>query len=326
MPANLTPEYLAAEEAYRNAKTVEEKIAALEEMLATIPKHKGTDKMQADIKRRLSKLRKAGDNKKGGSRQYDPYLVEKQGAGQVVLVGFPNSGKSSLVKSLTNAKVKVAPYPFTTPLPQPGMMPYEDILIQLIDTPPITEEGIPGPFTTTIRNGDLLLLLTDLSTDECIDQLQMILKFLKEKRILRKELIEGVSAFTIDECIVIGSKADDEKSQERLEIIKELIPDSPDILPISTETGLNLDKLKELIFKKLKIIRIYSKVPGKNPDMDRPFILKEGSTVLDFARQIHKDFAENLKNARVWGSARFDGQAVPQDYQLKDRDIVELNT
>lgn len=328
MPANLTPEYYAAEEAFRKAKTIEEKIAALEEMLAVIPKHKGTEKMQADIKRRISKLRKEGDQKKGGSRQDDPYLVEKQGAGQVVLIGFPNTGKSSLVQALTNARVKVAAYPFTTPLPQPGMMPYEDINIQLVDTPPITEEGIPGPFTTTIRNGDLLLIIVDLSSDECVDQLQLILEFLRERRLLREkdEITPGVPAFSEDQILVIGTKAETEESQERLQIMKELIPGCPEILPVSVKSGLNLEELRQQIFTTLGVIRIYTKAPGKEPDLDKPFILKTGSTVVDFAREVHKDLAENLKQARVWGSARFDGQAVPQDYQLQDKDIVELST
>ncbi|MEC9488062.1 MAG: GTPase [Halanaerobium sp.] len=328
MPANLTPQFYAAEEAFRNAKTVEGKIAALEEMLAVIPKHKGTDKMQADIKRRISKLRKEGEKKGGGSRQDDPYLVEKQGAGQVVLMGFPNCGKSSLVAALTNAKVKVAPYPFTTPLPQPGMMPYEDINIQLVDTPPITEEGIPGPFTTTIRNADFLILFTDLNSDDCVEQLQLILEFLEERRLLRKEeeMIPGVPAFTRDELLILGSKADTEGSQERLQIMRELIPDCPKVMPVSINTGQNLKELKQIIFKRLQVVRIYTKAPGKDPDLDKPFILRLGSTVTDFAQEVHKEIAENLKQARVWGSARFDGQAVPQDYILHDKDIVELSS
>ena len=326
MPANLTPQYYEAEEAFRSATTVEDKIAALEEMLAVIPKHKGTDKIQADLRKRLSKLRKEGETSQGGQKQDDPYLIDKQGAGQVCLLGFPNTGKSSLVETLTNANVKVAPYPFSTPLPQPGMMPYEDIKIQLIDTPPITTEGIPGPFSTTIRNSDLVIIFTDLANDECVDQLQLTLNFLRERRILREEMIEGVACFTLDKCIIVGTKADNEGSQERLQIMKELIEDCPQVLPISTETGQNMDRLKQLVFDKLEIIRIYSKKPGKEPEMERPFVLKKGSDVLEFAKSVHKDIADNLKNARVWGSARFDGQSVAQDYFLKDKDIVELHT
>ncbi len=324
MPANLNPQYYEAEEAFRNARSVEEKIAALEEMLAVIPKHKGTDKLQADLKRKISNLKKEGKKKKGGSRQDDPYIVEKQGAGQVVLLGAPNSGKSSLVKKLTNARVKVGSYPFTTPLPQPGMMAYQDIKIQLVDTPPVTAEGIPGPFLNTIRNGDMLLIFTDLGSDNCLDQLQYLLNLMKSKRLLREEVSPGVMAFTEESCQVIGTKSDLDRDSERLLILKGIIPDCPEILPVSIKTGENLNELKNIIFTKLNIVRIYSKSPGKDPDRERPFVLKRGSTVIDFAREVHRDIAENLKEAKVWGSVRFDGQAVSQDYILEDEDIVEL--
>ena len=325
MPANLNPQYYEAEEAFRNAKSIEEKIAALEEMLAVIPKHKGTDKIQADIKKRISRLKKEGEKEKGGNRQDDPYIIEKQGSGQVVLIGFPNCGKSSIVKKLSNAKVKIASYPFTTPLPQPGMMPYEDIKIQLIDTPPITDEGIPGPFLNTIRNANMLLLFTDLGSENCVDQLQSLLTFLREKRLLRDEAAGSGIAFTEENCQVIGSKSDLDSKNQRLAITKELIADCPEILPLSIKNNDNLVELREIIFRKLNIIRVYSKSPGKEADMEKPFVLKKGSTVINFAREVHRDIAKNLKKARVWGSARIDGQAVSRNYKLKDKDVVELN-
>ena len=324
MPANLTPQYYEAEKAFKNARTKEEKIAALEEMLAVIPKHKGTDKLQAELRKKLSQIKKADDNK-GGNVQDDPYLIEKQGAGQVVLLGFPNTGKSSILKNLTNAKVKVANYPFTTTLPEPAMLAYEDIKIQLVDTPPITEDGIPGPFMTTILNADMLILLVDLSSDKCIDQLQNLFTLLKNRRIIREKVPEGVRAFTSDKYHIIASKADSEGSKERLEIMKELLPEFKQIMPISVKNKENIPEFKKMLFNKLEIIRIYTKAPGKKADLEKPFTLKKGATILDFAEEIHRDIAKNLKKARVWGSARFDGQAVSQDYVLKDGDIVELH-
>ncbi|MFW6389799.1 MAG: GTPase [Halanaerobiales bacterium] len=325
MPANLTPEYYEAEKAFKSASTIEEKIAALNEMLAVIPKHKGTDKLRADLRKKLSNLKEEKGKSKGGEKQDDPYLVEKQGAGQVLLIGFPNTGKSSFVERVTNAKVEVASYPYTTSLPQPAMMPYENIKIQLVDSPPLTEDGIPGPFLNTIRRADLLLLFIDLSRENCIDQLQMSLEFLKEKRLLRAEKIPEVQSFTKNECPVIANKYEVEGSKERLEIIKELLPDTPDIIPVSVKTGENIDKLKEIIFQRLNIIRIYTKAPGKKADTENPFVLTRGSTIMDFAQKVHRDIAKNLKKARVWGSARFDGQSVSQDYVLEDQDIVELH-
>src|SRR5512135_280512 len=124
MPANLTPDYLAAEREYKAAQSQAEKVAALERMLATLPKHKGTEKLYADLKRRLSQARK-DSQKKGAAHSAPFYAVEREGAGQVALVGPPNSGKSSLVAALTHAEPEIAEYPFTTRLPTPGMMPFE---------------------------------------------------------------------------------------------------------------------------------------------------------------------------------------------------------
>ncbi len=313
MPANLTPQYYEAKEKLEQATSAQDKIAALEEMLAVIPKHKGTDKLQANLRKRLSQVKKEGDKKKGGSRQDDPFVVEKQGAGQVVLVGLPNSGKSSLVKSLTNAKVKVASYPYTTPLPQPGMMPYQDILIQLLDIPPLTSEEPSGPLVGTLYRADFLLLVIDLHANNCVDQLQILLEHLGERGLLQEK-----------EALVAGNKCDLPGTDEHIEIIEELISEAPDLLPVSATEGENLNQLKERIFQGLNIIRIYSKAPGKEPDYETPFTMKEGSTVMDFAASVHKDFKDQMKSARVWGSSRFDGQAVAQDYLLADGDVVEL--
>lgn len=311
MPANLTPEFYMAREAYERASTQEEKLMCLQKMLSVIPKHKGTDKMQADIKRRISALKKAMDKKKGSSRQEDPFAVDRQGAGQVVLVGFPNTGKSKLVEVLTNAKVKVASYPFSTPLPLPGMMPYKDILIQLLDTPPITEEGLEGPYIGMILRCDLLLVLFDAGSDDCVDQIRSTLDLLDtinhEKKIL-----------------VAATKMDLVGAEEHLEILQELYPIDYEILRISAKENSGLSPLKERLFEALQVIRVYSKAPGKDPDMETPFTLDKGSTVMDFAAYVHKDFLENLKSARVWGSSRFDGQEVAQEYVLADGDIVEL--
>lgn len=315
MPANLTPQYYAAEQAFREATAVEDKIAALEEMLAVIPKHKGTEKLQADIKRRLSRLREEGEKKRrtGGT---DPFKVDKQGAGQVVLFGFPNSGKSSLVAALTRARVTVADYPFSTSLPVAGMMPFEDVMVQLVDTPPVTVETIPPGLTGTLRNADALAMVIDVGADDCLDQLEGCLAHLRERRILGDDLSRS---------LVLAAKADLDPSGEALALVRELAPPGLEIIPVSTKTGLNLGVLPGRLFHILNVIRVYSKVPGKEADRNTPFILKRGSTILDMAGAVHREFPEKLKNARVWGSARFDGQSVTRDYVLQDGDVVELH-
>ena len=322
MPANLTQQYYAAEEAYKKASTPEEKLAALEEMLATIPKHKGTEKLQADIKKRISRLRKEGSQTQGGgSRQEDPFFVEPQGAGQVLLLGPPNSGKSALVQCLTNAKTQVAEYPFATALPVPGMMKFEDVSIQLVDTPPFIAEGIPAYRRDSQQRYTRPVI--DLTDQDCADQLASMLEFLREKRILRDEVPPGVRALTLDKILVLGNKADIAQGEEMIELITELVPDCPTVLPVSAVTGYNLDEFRRLTFQRLQVIRVYTKRPGKEPDLDKPFILPHHSTVLDLATAIHKELAENLHGQG--GFAKFDGQAVNHDYVLSDKDIVELN-
>lgn len=317
MPANLTPQYYSAEERYKKARTFEEKMDALQEMLAVIPKHKGTEKLQADIKKRLSQLREEGQKKKqkGG---FNPFHVEKQGAGQVVLAGCPNTGKSALVAALTRAKVKVADFPFTTSVPATGMMPFEDVLVQLVDTPPFTADNVPPGLMGTFRNSDAILAVIDLGSGECLEQIETTIELLSERGIIDPA---GESPVTLP-YLVLGLKSDLAEAADNLDILREFHP-NVNILPFSAEQG-NLDRLRHLIFELLDVIRIYGKAPGKPADMERPFILKRGSTVLDLAYLIHRDFPNRLKSALVWGSARFDGQAVPREYILHDKDIVEL--
>jgi ribosome-interacting GTPase 1 len=319
VPANLTPQYYAAEERYKRSRTFEEKTDALQEMLSVIPKHKGTEKLQADIKKKLSQLREESQNqKKKAKGGYNPFHVEKQGAGQVVLAGCPNTGKSALVATLTRAKVKVADFPFTTALPATGMMPYEDVLVQLVDTPPFTAENVPPGLMGTFRNADALLLIIDLASGECLDQLETTLSLLTNRGIIDDS---GESPFSLP-YLILGLKADMPDASANLDILRELHPDT-EIVPFSTYDG-DTDALRRRIYDLLDVIRIYTKSPGKPPDLERPFVMKRGSTVVELAYEIHRDFPDRLKSALVWGSARFDGQAVARDYVLHDKDIVEL--
>jgi hypothetical protein len=190
MPANLTPDYLAAEREYKSAQTNAEKIAALERMMATLPKHKGTEKLQADLRRRLSQARKESQ-KKSPAHAAPFYAVEKEGAGQVVLIGPPNSGKSQLVATLTNAEPEIADYPFTTRFPTPGMMPYEDVQIQLVDLPPISAEFMEPWTPQVIRNAGLGVLLMDVNDSAILDEIEFIEQMIERHRLARPPLLAG---------------------------------------------------------------------------------------------------------------------------------------
>jgi len=313
VPANLTPQYYAAEEAYRNAKTIKEKIAALEEMLAVIPKHKGTEKIQADIKKRLSKLRQQEEQGRGGAARFNPFYIEPEGAGQAVLTGFPNSGKSSLVGALSRAKVKIADYPFSTTLPVAGMMPFENVLIQLVDTPPVTLEGFPPGLLGLLQTADIRVIAVDAGSDDCLEHFDYIWQVFVQRRM------------PPEKCLLVASRADLPGSEERVSMLAEMAPAELRLIPVSAVTGYNLENLRRLLFDVLQVVRIYTRAPGREPDMNAPFVIPRGSTVYDLAYHIHKELAQRMKSARVWGSTRFPGQAVPRDYELQDGDIVEIN-
>ena len=326
MPTNLPPEYFEVEQQYRTAKSPAEKIALLEELMSTVPKHKGTDKLRADLRRKLSKLKEASQARRKVSRHDSPFRIDREGAGQVVVIGPANVGKSALVAALTNATPEVAEYPYTTWIPTPGMMPMENIQIQLIDTPPLNRDYVEPELLALIRRSDLILLAVDLQAYP-IQQLEDTIAFLQKHRIVPRHLKDRYPArrrLTLKPLLVLVNKNDDERSDEDFEVLQELLGEDWPLLPVSAATGRNLERLKQAVFERLEIIRVTSKPPGKEPDLSAPFVLKKGSTVEEFAGKIHQDFLEKLKSARVWGSGVYDGQMVRRDHILHDGDVVEL--
>ena len=327
MPTNLPPEYFAADRKFREAESTSAKIAALEEMMSTIPKHKGTDKLRADLRRKISKLKSEKQKKKGATKHESEYHIEKEGAGRIVIVGQPNVGKSSIVAHLTHAIPKISESPFTTWQPLPGMIPIEDIQVQLIDTPPLNKEHTEPEFFDLVRTADLILIVVDLKATP-FQQLEDSLELLKEHKIVPSNLkvkIEENHRIKFLPTLVIVNKDDDDKCDEDFEVFKELLEIDLPLIPLSVLKKRNIEKLKIKIFEALEIIRIYSKPPGKEADLTKPFVLKKGSNVEEFASKVHHDFYKKLKTARVWGSNVFDGQLVGRDHILQDKDIVELH-
>ncbi len=327
MPTNLPPEYFRAEQAFREAESTSAKVAALEEMMSTIPKHKGTDKLRAELRRKISKLKEEQQKKKGAGRHESEYHIEKEGAGRAVLIGFENTGKSSIIAALTHAAPKISEAPFTTWQPVPGMMEFEDIQIQLVDTPPLSKEHSQPELFDLMRSSDLILIVVDLQATP-FQQLEDSLSLLNDHKIIPGQWKEK----TIDErriefipSLVIVNKDDNDKFDQDFEVFKELTEIELPFVPISIINKKNFSKLKNEIFERLSIIRIYSKPPGKEPDLSKPFILRKGSTVQDLAGKVHHDFQQKLKTARVWGKNVFDGQLVGRDHVLHDKDTVELH-
>lgn len=322
MPANLPPQFYQLEREYREKKTIKEKIEVLKKMYAIMPKHKGTDKLQAEIKARISKLREELENekKRGGKRSF--IHIEKEGAGQIVLVGPPNTGKSTILSMLSNARPEIGDYPFTTKTPCVGMVPFEDIQLQMVDLPPIAEGSIPFWVVEIVRNSDLVLIVLsfDLNIEE---EFKKLTELLREKKIevVREPSEEGIFGMIKKKGIVFINKKDE---AEDVDLVKSNL--SLKVLSGSSFDEKDLDELKRVLFEELGIIRVYTKEPGKPPDFKDPIILKEGATVYDAAERLHKEIARKLKYARLWGSSKFDGQRVFKNQVLKDKDIVEFHT
>ena len=273
MPVNPGFEYQRAEREFSESRTIQEKLKILSKMLKTCPKHKGSEKLQKEIKDKIAKYKKLQEKEKLQKKKAGgAHAIKKEGAATVCIVGTTNSGKSTLLKNLTKAKVKISQYPFTTTKPEIGTLDYNGVKIQIIEVPAITENYLDnpqGPFNLgVIRLAELLIITGDTN-------------------LVKKEL---------------------KKADIKINYI--------------VYTG---QEIKSRIWNKLGLIKVYTKEPGKKPKFP-PVPLKKGSTIKDFAREVHQDFVKKFKYARIWGkSAKFDGQRQGLDHELKDNDIVELH-
>ena len=340
MPANLTPVYKAAEAAFRKARDPGERLECLREMLRVIPKHKGTDHLQGDIKRRIKELSEELERpKKGGARGGPPLVIQPEGAAQIALLGPPNTGKSSLHARLTGSGAHGAPYPFTTQYPEPGMMPYEDIHFQLVDLPAISPEHPVSWLAGALQTADACLLIVDLGDPACVERIEALQAVLHERRVTLTDRWDPVrepagEAAQAEEdpfalrlpAVLLANKADllagvDAELRAFLELTGLRYP----AVAVSATTGQGLGEIGPLLFRRLGVVRIYTKVRGRPPDRDRPFTLRRGQTVEDVARLVHRDLAKSLKYARVWGKSGFDGQHVGRDHPLADGEVVELH-
>ncbi len=328
MPANLTPQYHKAEAAYRQADSPQEEVDCLQLMLREIPKHKGTDKLQADLKAKIAKA-KAEAQKPAATPGKLATKIPKQGAGRVLLIGAPNSGKSQLLASLTRAQPEVADYPFTTQAALPGMMHFEDCPFQLIDLPPITADFMDPTIIGLVRGADLVLLVIDLANDDLVEDTAAVLQRFNagKTRLGRQTMLdENDIGVSYTETLVVLNKLDVPGATDRRELLREFLELPFDHLSVSATTREGLDALTREVFQRLKIVRVYTKHPKqKDPDMTKPFAIRQGDTLVEVAEQVHRDMAATLKSARVWGTAVHAGTTVKPDYQPQDGDVVELH-
>jgi ribosome-interacting GTPase 1 len=335
MPTNVTPEYKAAEAEFRKARTPEDRLQGLREMLRTIPKHKGTEHLQAELKTKVKELTEAlAGPRKGGARTGPSTVVHAEGAAQVVLLGPPNSGKSSLHDRLTGSHAEVGPFPFTTQFPQPGMLPFEDINFQLVDLPPVSAQHLPPWLANTLQPAAAALLVVDLGDPGCVEQVDELHRLLSPARVTLTDSWEPYVPGEDDDLfaivlptLLVATKTDQLADPEaELATFRELTGYPYPAVSGSTVDDAGLDQLGPFLFEHLGVVRVYTKIPGQPPDMTRPFTVQRGQTVGDVAILVHKEIAADLRYARLWGRGTFDGQQVGRDHALADGDVVELHT
>jgi len=330
MPANLPPQYYELEREYKQERDPREKLRLAQELLRIMPKHKGTDKLQGEMKAKISQHKKLLESpgKSHGTRQAKATdYIEREGAGQIIFIGPPNSGKSSLIDVLTRAKPLVADYPYSTREPLAGMMTFETVQIQLVDTPPISSDQYDSYMSNLIRNADIVLLVCDLSDSKLLDKIDVLVKQLEEKRIILQPEVKEQHEdprYMIKKTILCAHKFYDDESGESLSQLEERLPGFT-VIKTSIIDDESMERLKRALFEFLKIIRVYTKHVGKEVKLEDPVILPVGGTVEDAAIEIHKDFGKKLKFAKIWGKGKFDGQRVNREYQLSDEDVIEFH-
>ncbi len=330
MPTNLPPHYHKAEDRFKAAREPEEKIAHLREMMAIMPHHKGTDKIRAELNRKLSALQAQIEQAKktGKGKVHNPYYLPHGDAPQVLMVGAPNAGKSSLLAALTAARPEIADYPFTTSLPQPGMMRWEDIAIELVDTPPVLQRPLEPWLLDQARAADLILLIADLSAPDCCEMVETIDAGFEERglRLVDKvDTADPLRAQNERATLLVATKADHPDAPVNLDFLTELIGGRWPRVLVSVTRAQGLDNFAHTVFAALQLVRIYTKAPGKPLAAGAPYLLPIGSTVIDVAAKVHREFVERFASARLWGSGKFDGQTVDRAHPVADGDVLEFH-
>ena len=334
MPTNVPPQYRDAEQRFRDAVTIQAKIAALQEMLQIMPKHKGTDHLKAQLRSRLSRLMSDLETSSGGKGgRTEPFSLPKEGAGRVTLIGPTNVGKSQILSSTTGARTKVGAYELSTQEPVPGMYPYSDIYIQMVDTPPITNRATQSRLYGLLRTSDIFVFVADLTNDP-IAQTEESFSELSEWGFNligpNIEINEEVDQYASKPTIIICNKADIPGALDEFGAMDDRFGSHYPVLMFSAEENVGEEELGTEIFQALNIMRVYTKSPRERlQDFTKrdPIVLSIGSTVGEAAHEVHKDLSQSLKFAILWGkSGKFEGQRVGRNHQLHDGDVIEIHS
>ncbi|MEM2478631.1 MAG: GTPase [Candidatus Pacearchaeota archaeon] len=313
MVVNAPPEFLKAQRKYLEAKSDEERLLALEEMLKFMPKHKGAEALRANLRARYAKLKAKLEEKKAREKALKKgkgISIEKQGL-QVCIYGLANSGKSLLLSLLTNARPKVSETPYTTTLPEIGILSYKDVEFQLIEFP------------------SLYLSLDDdrqwLSYALTADLILILARKLDDASSVVKELFKFNEAIKDKPALVLINLIDGEIKKEKATFESEDKKIRKVIDVISLDIKKHIEAIKDALFSSLPICRIYLKKPEAKEPEQKPLVFLERPTIADVLEKIKKS-KEKLVKALVSGkSVKFAWQAVKLDHELEDRDIVEFH-
>lgn len=332
MPANLPPQYQKLEEEYRLEKDQGRRLELLQEMLREIPKHKGTNHLQGELKSKISKLKQQmeGGGKSAVAKHSAPDHIPREGAGQFVLFGPPNSGKSSIIGALTKAHVEITDWPFATRKPAPGMAKWENVSLQLIDTPSIAEEYCETYVFNIIRTCDIAVLVVSLGDDDIVERFEYVINRVHEGKVRLEGLVEADPKYPTampKKTLIVATGMDLPDAVTRLEFLTDAVGTKAENITVAIPSREGLDQFLARCFALLELHRVYTKAPGKQPDLDDPVLLSRGATVADAARSIHKDLAEKLQFARIWSKVKptLDGTRVPADHIVEDGDILEFH-
>ena len=320
MPTNVPPQYREAEDRFREAKSPQAKMDALQEMLAVMPKHKGTDHLKAQLRARMSKLTAELEGPSRGLRggRPEPFSLPKEGAGRATLVGLANAGKSLLLSNATGAQTKVGAYALSTQEPVQGMLRYKDIHIQLVDTPPVSNPDTQGRLYGLLRNSDVFVVVVDLSLDP-VSQTREVFSELERwgfHLLGPEQSPDGDTPWLTKPTILVGNKADQQGALDGFQDVETAFGDDYPVVMASAEERVGLEELGEEIFRALRIIRVYTKSQREKLEefeRTRPVVLAVGSTVAEVAKELHKDLARGFKYAVLWGQGRVSSRVSELD-------------